>query len=144
MQVIAIDNNQERIRQPSTELQEKIKLCVSAFRSLNETVQEVIDLGQKEGFSTKEIGQLIRNEMTKAGLSRMTISRYLPTDFKAKPRGRPQGNSNNLLLNQNRLEFESVISSKGGNRKYINIPYNLTEQLKTYESKRVIVSIRVP
>lgn len=81
---IYTDNKNKR---PSAKLQEKIKTCVSMFRSLNETVNEVIALGQKEGFTPKEIGQFIRQEMIKAGLSRMTITRYLPAELKAKPRG---------------------------------------------------------
>jgi hypothetical protein len=84
--VVAIDRDGER-RQPSERLQEKIRNCVSVFRSLNETVNEVIEIGKSEGFTPKEIGHFIRQEMIKSGLSRMTITRYLPAELKAKPRG---------------------------------------------------------
>ncbi len=73
-------------KRPPTKLQEKIKTCVSMFRSLNETVNEIIAFGQKEGFTPKEIGPFIQEEMTKAGSTR-TVTRYLPEEPKAKPRG---------------------------------------------------------
>lgn len=76
-------------KRPSTKLQEKIKTCVSMFRSLNETVNEVIEIGKSEGFTPKEIGQFIRQEMIKSGLSTRTVTRYLPAELKAKPRGLP-------------------------------------------------------
>ncbi len=76
-------------KRPSTKLQEKIKTCVSMFRSLNETVNEVIEIGKSEGFIPKEIGQFIRQEMIKSGLSTRTVTRYLPAELKAKPRGLP-------------------------------------------------------
>jgi hypothetical protein len=74
-------------KRPSAKLQEKIRACVSIFRSANAIVNEVIEMGKSEGFTPKEIGNLIREEMLRSGLHRRTVTRYLPSELKAKPRG---------------------------------------------------------
>jgi hypothetical protein len=48
--VVAIDSTTNKNKRPSARLQEKIRDYVSAFRSLNETVNE---LDQKGGFTSK-------------------------------------------------------------------------------------------
>ena len=73
MQVVTIDRNNDSGKRPSAKLQEKIRTCVSMFRSLNETVNEIVELGRNEGFSPKEIGQFIREETLKSGLSRRKL-----------------------------------------------------------------------
>ena len=45
----------------------------------------------KDTCSDKEIGKMIREEMLRAGLTRQTVSNYLPKSAKAKPRGNPSG-----------------------------------------------------
>jgi hypothetical protein len=90
MQVDETDNAVKQLsndKRPSAKLQEKIRACVSTFRSLNAIVEEVIEDGKSEGFTPKEIGNIIREEMLKSGLSRRTVTRYLPSELKAKPRG---------------------------------------------------------
>lgn len=74
-------------KRPSAKLQEKIRACASTFRSLNAIVNEVIEIGKSEGFTPKEIGNFIREEMLRSGLSRRTVTNYLPSELKAKPRG---------------------------------------------------------
>jgi hypothetical protein len=74
-------------KRPSAKLQEKIRACASTFRSLNAIVNEVIEFGMSEGFTPKEIGNFIREEMLRSGLSRRTVTNYLPSELKAKPRG---------------------------------------------------------
>jgi len=74
-------------KRPSPKLQEKIRECVSIFRSANAIVDEVIEIGKSEGFTPKEIGNFIREEMLRSGLSRRTVTNYLPSELKAKPRG---------------------------------------------------------
>lgn len=83
MQLVTLSND----KRPSAKLQEKIRACASAFRSLNAIVNEVIEIGKSEGFTPKEIGNFIREEMLRSGLSRRTVTRYLPSELKAKPRG---------------------------------------------------------
>jgi hypothetical protein len=100
--VVAIDNDiYTNNKRPSAKLQEKIKNCVSMFRSLNETVNEVIEIDKSEGFTPKEVGQFIREEMLKSGLSRRTVSNYLPAELKVKPRGiqvREKFSQNQMVL----------------------------------------------
>ena len=74
-------------KRPSAKLQEKIRACASTFSSLNAIFNEVIEIGKSEGFTPKEIGNLIREEMLRSGLSRRTVTNYLPSELKAKPRG---------------------------------------------------------
>jgi hypothetical protein len=103
---------QNQQKQPSEKLIEKIKFCASAFKSLTVTVNELIELGKEEGFTPKEIGNFIREEMLKSGLSRMTVTRYLPVELKAKPRGNPRKFSNILLLNKNETKQGLIIQFK--------------------------------
>jgi hypothetical protein len=81
---LIIQTNDKR---PSAKLQEKIIACVSTIRSLNAMVNEVIEIGKSEGFTPKEIGNFIHEEMHRIGLTRRTVTNYLPSELKAKPRG---------------------------------------------------------
>ena len=99
MQVVTVSDNDKR------HLQEKIRNCVAIFRSLNETVNEVIEIGKSEGFTPKEIGQFIRQEMIRSGLSSRTVTRYLPAELKAKPRGLPV-KIKDKMLNQNQSQSQ--------------------------------------
>jgi hypothetical protein len=95
-------------KRPSARLQEKIRNCVSVFRSLNETVNEVIEIGKSEGFTPKETGQFIRQEMIKSGLSRSSVTRYLPAELKMKPRGKQV--SRNMSHNQTQTQGQNQFS----------------------------------
>jgi hypothetical protein len=107
--VVTIDNDiYTNKKRPSTRLQEKIRNCVSVFRSLNETVNAVIEIGKSEGLTPKEIGQFIRQEMIKSGVSRSTVTRYLPAELKMKPRGKQI--SRNLSQNQ-APPYSSILAS---------------------------------
>jgi hypothetical protein len=74
-------------KRPSAKLQEKIRACDLTLRSVNAMVNEVIEIGKSEGFTPKEIGNFICEEMLRSGLSRRTVTNYLPSELKAKPRG---------------------------------------------------------
>ena len=107
--VVTIDNDiYTNKKRPSTRLQEKIRNCVSVFRSLNETVNAVIEIGKSEGLTPKEIGQFIRQEMIKSGVSRSTVTHYLPAELKMKPRGKQI--SRNLSQNQ-APPYSSILAS---------------------------------
>jgi len=97
---------------------------VSLFKSLGDSVQEVIETGQSECFSIKEIGQFIREEMTKAGLTRQTISHYFPSELKAKPGGIPDNRSQirkkSFLNSTKSLEFEATVTINSDKRKIAN------------------------
>jgi hypothetical protein len=82
------DNIQLR-QQPSETLREKIHNCVADFKSciagikkLEDAVKEAFVLGRQEGYTDKEIGDMIRKELAAAGLSNRTITRYLPAEVK--------------------------------------------------------------
>src|ERR687891_2282787 len=96
----------EKEKAPSKKLEEKVHACVSSFQKLGNAVNEALEQGRQEGFTDREIGQMIREEMLRAGLTRQTVSNYLPKSAKAKPRGNPSGRfsepkfSKNFLLNE--------------------------------------------
>jgi hypothetical protein len=152
-----VASSQQQHHQPSTQLRDKIKSCASAFRSLSVVVNEVIELGKNEGFSPKDIGNFIREEMLKSGLSRSTASRYLPSELKMKPRGRQI--SRNLTLNQHQhqqepkiirnkpsattIEFSGKISNIGSRCKGVYIPKKYHNELNRCEGKEIKVTITV-
>jgi hypothetical protein len=74
---------------PSENLKEKIHACISSFQKLGAAVNEALEQGRKEGFTDREIGKMIRDEMLQAGFERSTIAGYLPSSAKQKPRGKP-------------------------------------------------------
>ena len=74
---------------PSENLKEKIHACISSFQKLRAAVNEALEQGRKEGFTDREIGKMIRDEMLQAGFERSTITGYLPSSAKQKPRGKP-------------------------------------------------------
>lgn len=154
MQVVtALDSSKDKEKRPSVHLWEKIKSCVSMFRSLNETVNEVIELGRKEGFSPLEIGQFIRTEMLKAGLHRSTAARYLPAELKNKPRGKQISVSRNLRQNQpptknmfnatKEFVFKGRISKASRDRHAIVIGADKAKDLKPFLGKEIQVTISI-
>lgn len=152
MQIVELHQHQSG-RKPSARLYEKIKSCASAFRSLADAVNDVIKLGQSEGFTPLEIGQFIRIEMLKAGLHRATVARYLPAELKQKPRGKQiavtaaaevvssatKGTriSRNLRQNIKALEFQATITINVDKRK-INIPAKFRDQVDSHFTGRKI------
>jgi hypothetical protein len=108
----------EKEKSPSEKLKEKIHACVSSFQKLGAAVNEALEQGRKEGFTNREIGKMIRDEMLQAGFERSTIAGYLPSSAKQKPRGRP--GSRNKISGKNpqtgavedpRLEEEQIQES---------------------------------
>jgi hypothetical protein len=74
---------------PSEKLKEKIHACMSSLQKLGMAVKEALEQGRKEGFTDREIGKMIRDQMLQAGFQRSTIAGYLPSSAKQKPRGKP-------------------------------------------------------
>src|SRR5918999_6512144 len=77
-----IDKQQElhyqKEKSPSKKLKEKIHACISSLQKLGTAVNGALEQGREEGFSDKEIGRMIREEMLRAGLTRQTVSNYYP------------------------------------------------------------------
>lgn len=55
------------IRQPSEELKQKLDDVATHLVNAATLVDEVFTLGRKEGFSEKEIGQMVRNRLVQLG-----------------------------------------------------------------------------
>jgi hypothetical protein len=79
----------EKEKAPSMRLKEKIHACIASFQKLGTAVNEALEQGRKEGFTDKEIGKIIREEMLQAGFERSTVASYLPFSAKQRPRGKP-------------------------------------------------------
>jgi hypothetical protein len=86
---MTVSLEKEREKAPSKELKEKVHECISSFQKLGAAVNEALEQGRKEGFTDKEIGKMIRDEMLQAGFERSTIAGYLPSSAKQRPRGKP-------------------------------------------------------
>jgi hypothetical protein len=109
------------IKKPSKILERLTDKCVSEFGKLNKTVNAALERGRIEGFDDREVGNMIRDKLIKAGYSRMTVSRYLPASAKNKPRGIQVSAkdkdkdkiSNNLLQNgtENRANQAAAIKA---------------------------------
>jgi restriction endonuclease Mrr len=108
----------EKEKAPSKKLKEKIHACISSFQKLGAAVNEALEQGRKEGFTDREIGKMIRDEMLQAGFERSTIAGYLPSSAKQRPRGKP--GSHNKISGKNpqtgavenpRLEEEQIQES---------------------------------
>ena len=113
---ILLEKEKEKV--PSEKLKEKIHACISSFQKLGAAVNEALEQGRKEGFTDREIGKMIRDEMLQAGFERSTIAGYLPNSAKQKPRGKP--GSRNKISGKNpqtgavedpRLEEEQIQES---------------------------------
>ena len=82
-------SNNIQLQQPSETLREKIhdcvadfKSCITGFKKLDDAVKEALVQGRQEGYTDKEIGDMIRKELAAAGISNRTITRYLPAEVK--------------------------------------------------------------
>ena len=56
--------------------------CIFEFGKLGDRLEAAKRQGLAEGFTPIEIGDMIRKKWPKSGYSRMTLSRYLPAEFK--------------------------------------------------------------
>jgi hypothetical protein len=62
----------------------------STFMTLEDSINEALEVGRKEGFSDMEIGDMIRAEFKRINLPRMTLSRYLPATANHMEKARPK------------------------------------------------------
>jgi hypothetical protein len=93
-------------RQPSKELQQIVNKIGLNFMTLEDSINEALEVGRKEGFTDIEIGDMIREEFKRLNRPRMTLSRYLPATAKHLEKARPRppkasGFGNILLPNTN-------------------------------------------
>ena len=74
-------------RQPSQRLHNAVIDIISHFGKLKDKVAYAIAIGQEEGWTPVQTGDLIRKELLAAGYHRNTAARVLPPEAKALPRG---------------------------------------------------------
>jgi len=72
----------DRVHYPSEKLRDKIDEVVRHIHNCAMLVKEAFIMGVSEGFSEKEIGRLIRVQMTRLGYDPRTIRRVLPPSAK--------------------------------------------------------------
>ena len=70
------------LKQPSERLKQAINNCSLGFKKLADAIHEALELGKQEGFSPKEIGKMIREEMVRNGFTDRTVRKYLPAEAK--------------------------------------------------------------
>lgn len=68
-------------KKPSEKLLSAVRGSVLSFKTFTEQAAEAVEIGKKEGFTAKEVGDMIKEEVLKAGLSLRTAQRYLPPEF---------------------------------------------------------------
>jgi hypothetical protein len=69
-------------KQPSKKLREKIGEVANHIRNCATAVNEALALGKEEGFSDKEIGLMIREQLKQLGYDPRSIRRALPSSIK--------------------------------------------------------------
>lgn len=75
-------------RQPSERLHNAVTDIISHFGKLKDKVAAAITIGQEEGWTPIETGDLIRKELLAAGYHRSTVARMLPEDAKHMEKSR--------------------------------------------------------
>ena len=81
-----------RQKQPSERLQQAISNCSLGFKKLADAIHEALEIGASEGYSPKEIGSMVRLELSNNGFSDSTIRRYLPKEAKMQSKVRDKNN----------------------------------------------------
>jgi len=103
------------IRQPSEELKQKLDDVATSLRNGASLVDEVFTLGREEGFSDKEIGQMVRDRLVQLGYNPRSIRRLLPLSAKDLTKSR----KNNLVRDQDngnsRSDGDIMSSSQNSN-----------------------------
>jgi hypothetical protein len=98
------------IKQPAEKLREKLDAVVTHFRNAAPLVNEIFTLARKEGFSEKEIGQMIRNRLVQLGYNPRSIRRLLPPT----PKDLTKVRKDNLVIHQDNSDgksYEDILSS---------------------------------
>ena len=82
------------VKQPSDRLKQAVTNCSLGFRKLADSIQDALRIGAEEGFSAKEIGIMVRQDMANNGFSLRTVQRYLPAEAKMQSKVRQQFGDN--------------------------------------------------
>jgi|SRR4051794_33146634 len=117
-------------RQPSDRLQQAITACATGFKRLRDNINDAIEIGKQEGYTAKQVGDMIRTELAKNNFGDRSIRRYLPTE--AKDQSKIRAIKENL---------RTELTAKANTR-----PLDIAELDFTYEglqhySKKQLISI---
>ena len=129
------------VKKPSEELQDLISKVSNAFGKLQDTVNLVLKKGTEEGFTHKELGDMIREKMTNAGYSRMTMSRYLPSSAKHMEKSRTKSGNKMLPNTAKTFQFPGKIVRYSRGRHCIVISDKM--DVKRFEGKALNVAITI-
>src|SRR5689334_13954005 len=70
------------VKEPSQTLLEAVEDCVNSFDKTAIAVTKCLEIGKREGFTPRAIGDMIRQRLLRAGFHRSTVSRVLPPEAK--------------------------------------------------------------
>lgn len=92
-------SDSDNSRKPSERLTVAIKECASGFKRLRDNINDAIEIGKIEGYTTKEVGDMIRQELANNQFSDRSIRRYLPAE--AKMQSKVRGTNLRIVLTAN-------------------------------------------
>lgn len=81
-QIVAVTTTKPNDLVPSSKLLKAIDNCVTSFNKTQDAVNIALEIGQKEGFNPRYIGNMIRERLLAAGFHRNTVARVLPREAK--------------------------------------------------------------
>src|SRR5690349_22931127 len=96
--------------EPSERLQQAISACATGFKRLRDNINDAIEVGKQEGYTAKQVGDMIRTELAKNNFGDRSIRRYLPTEAKdqSKIRAIKENLRTELTANTRPLDFEQL------------------------------------
>jgi hypothetical protein len=102
------------LKQPSEQLKQKLDNIVKHIQNCATLINEAFALGLKEGFSEKEIGKMIREQLARIGYNPRTIRRALPPSIKDISKTRKDYLTRNQNNNRKNEDIMSSFESRTG------------------------------
>lgn len=103
--------NRTTVKQPSEKLKQKIDDVAKHFQNCSALVNEAFVWRLEEGFSEKEIGQMIRKQLVQLGYDHRTIRGALPSSAKDISKTRKDYLTRNQGNNSDERPDEDKMSS---------------------------------
>jgi hypothetical protein len=123
------------IRQPSEELKQKLDDVATHLVNAATLVDEVFTLGRKEGFSEKEIGQMVRNRLVQLGYNPRSIRRLLPPSAKDLTKSRKDNLRDPSNNHDNQANEDKMSSFENQNDFYENRQIISSEMVKALQAR---------
>ena len=102
------------LKQPSEQLRRKLDNIVRHFQNCATLIDEAFALGLKEGFSVKEISNMIRGRLARLGYNSRSIRRALPPSAKDITKTRKDYLTRDQNNNSNDEDIMSSFESRTG------------------------------